>query len=166
MSNLSKALIGVAGFFMVSCATIPRGARAVEPFDSEKYLGKWFEIARFDFRFEKNLDSTTAEYSMNGDGSIRVVNRGYDYVKENWKQAVGRAKFKGAPDRAQLLVSFFGPFYAGYNVIALDGDYRYALVAGQSLSYLWILSRERTIPEDVKARFLIRQLLSATMCRS
>jgi apolipoprotein D and lipocalin family protein len=83
-----------------------------------------------------------------------VTNRGYNYVKGKWQEAKAKARFVGADTRAALEVSFFGPFYAGYNVIALDKDYNYALVAGDSLKYLWILSRVKTIPEDVKKDYL------------
>lgn len=146
-----------AALLLQSCkATIPAGVQAVRPFDAERYLGRWYEIARFDFRFERGLDHTTAEYSRNEDGSIRVVNRGRRQKDGTWKEAVGKAKFVGEPDVAMLKVSFFGPFYAGYNVIALDPDYKYALVAGQSRKYLWILSREKTLPEAVKADYLAR----------
>jgi apolipoprotein D and lipocalin family protein len=150
-----KILIGTAGVILLNaCSNIPKGATAIKPFDKAKYLGKWFEIARMDFRFERNLNNTTAEYSLNDNGTIRVVNRGYNYVTKEWKQAVGKAKFDGNPTEAKLKVSFFGPFYSGYNVIALDNDYKYALVAGKNLKYLWILSREITIPEDTKQDFL------------
>lgn len=134
--------------------TIPEGAQVVKQFDAQKYLGKWYEIARFDFRFERNLDNTTATYSMNEDGTIKVDNEGYNYVKKKRSQAIGKAKFRGDKTEAALKVSFFGPFYAPYNVIALDSDYQYALVAGQSLKYLWILSRQKTIPEDIKQAYL------------
>lgn len=137
-----------------ACTTIPKGVTAVKPFDKEKYLGKWYEIARMDFRFERNLNNTTANYSVNDDGTIKVLNRGYNYVKKEWSEAVGKAKFVGDQNTAMLKVSFFGPFYGGYNVIALDAEYKYALVAGQDLSYLWILSRETTIPDDVKHNYL------------
>ena len=140
---------------LLSCTPgIPEEATAVSPFDSKKYLGKWYEIARIDFKFEENLNNTTAEYSMNEDGSIQVLNQGYNTKKDKWEQAKGKAKFVGSEDVARLKVSFFGPFYSGYNVIALDEDYRYALVAGESLDYLWILSRDTTIPQDVKEEYL------------
>lgn len=142
------------GCMFSACQTIPPGAVAVKSFDKEKYLGAWYEIARFDFKFEKNMDNTTANYSVNADGSIKVINRGYNYVTKEWKEAVGKAKFVSEPTIAMLKVSFFGPFYAGYNVIALDEDYRYALVAGSKLKYLWILSREKTIPESIKNEYL------------
>ncbi len=141
-------------FVTGACARIPNGAQVIKPFDADRYLGKWYEIARFDFRFERNLNNTTAEYSLNADGSIKVVNRGYNYVKNKWNQANGKAKFRGSREEAALKVSFFGPFYASYNVIALDPEYRYALIAGQNLDYLWILAREKTIPDDVKNAYL------------
>ncbi len=137
-----------------SCATIPKGASAIHPFDKSKYLGKWYEIARFDFRFEKDLNNTTAEYSLNENGTIRVENRGFNPKKNTWKKAIGKAKFVGPDSMAMLKVSFFGPFYAGYNVIGLDPEYKCALIAGGSLEYLWILSRETTIPDSIKTEFL------------
>lgn len=155
-----KKLIGLsvvlvtAAILLKSCKTIPKGAVAVKPFDVNRYLGKWYEVARFDYRFEKNLINTTAEYSLKDNGNIKVVNRGYDFVKGKWKEAEGKAKFVGDKDEAKLKVSFFGPFYAGYNVIAIDPGYNYALVAGKNLNYLWILSREKTIPASIKESFL------------
>jgi len=148
-------LTAMAGLFVFgSCATIPKGAVAVNPFNAERYLGKWYEIARMDFRFERNLDHTTANYSLNKDGSIRVDNQGYNEKTHQWKQAIGKAKFAGPTDEGRLKVSFFGPFYASYNVIALDDQYTYALVAGKNLKYLWILSRDTTIPETIKQAYL------------
>lgn len=141
-------------FTFHSCRTIPKTAVAVEPFDKGKYLGKWYEIARIDFKFEKNLNNTTAEYSLNENESIKVNNQGYNTVKGKWTQAFGKAKFVGDDTIAMLKVSFFGPFYAGYNVIAIDENYKYALVAGSSLEYLWILSRETKIPDDIKDKYL------------
>jgi len=128
--------------------------QAVMPFDAKRYLGKWYEIARMDFRFERNLDNTTAEYSMNPDGRIRVVNRGFNYKTGKWKQAVGKAKFAAAPDVAKLKVSFFWPFYGAYNVIALDPEYQCALVMGKNIHYLWILSRGTTIPDETRQKYL------------
>lgn len=143
-----------SAIFLNACATIPEGATAVKPFDKSRYLGKWYEIARLDFRFERNLNNTTADYSLNANGTIKVVNRGYNYVEKKWTEAVGKAKFAGDPDIGMLKVSFFGPFYSGYNVIALDKQYKYALVAGESLKYLWILSREKSIPDEIRNNYL------------
>jgi apolipoprotein D and lipocalin family protein len=140
-----------------SCGkTIPEGASAVKPFDVNRYLGKWYEIARLDFKQERGLNNTTADYSLNNDGTIKVVNRGYDVNEKTWKEATGKAKFVDAQDEAKLKVSFFGPFYSGYNVIAIDPEYRYALIAGEDLKYLWLLSRERSMPEIVKQEYVAK----------
>jgi apolipoprotein D and lipocalin family protein len=149
---VSLSCIIMLGLF--SCATIPEGAVAVSPFDKAKYLGKWYEIARLDFKFERDLNNTTAEYSLNEDGTIKVDNKGYNTKKGEWSQAIGKAKFVGDDNIGMLKVSFFGPFYSGYNVLAIDDEYRYALVSGKNLKYLWILSRETTIPEEIKANYL------------
>jgi apolipoprotein D and lipocalin family protein len=133
---------------------IPKGATAVQPFDIKRYLGKWFEIARMPVRFEKGLQSVTAVYSQNTDGSIRVTNRGYEKKLNKWKESIGKAKLLDNPQEARLKVSFFGPFYAGYNVLAIDPDYNYALVVGHNLNYLWLLSRTTTLPEGVKAAYI------------
>ena len=148
--------IGILGFIILnSCSVgIPKGATAIQNFDSEKYLGKWYEIARFDYRFEKNLDNVTATYSLNSDGTIKVDNKGYDYVKKEWKQSVGEARFVNSKNEARLKVTFFKPFWAGYNVIDIDENYQNALVVGKNLDYIWILSREKTISENTKQRFL------------
>lgn len=151
-TKLLLLIVILTGFY--SCASIPKGATAVTPFDKEKYLGKWYEIARLDFRFERDLNNTTADYSLNDNGTIRVDNQGYNTVKEERTQAIGKAKFVGDENTGMLKVSFFGPFYSGYNVIAIDENYKYVLVAGESLKYLWILSRETTIPDDMKERYL------------
>ncbi len=154
-SDLTVVLTGAILLLLNSCAsTIPVGAVAVKPFDKEKYLGKWYEIARMEFKFEKNQKNITATYSVNPNGTIKVDNRGYDTVAIKWKEAIGKAKFVKDPMEAKLKVSFFGPFYGGYNVIALDPDYRYALVAGGSLKYLWILAREKSIPDDIRQKYL------------
>ncbi len=141
-------------FLIQSCASIPENAQPVTDFDAKKYLGAWFEIARFDYRFEKNLSNVIAQYSLNEDQSIKVFNSGYNFKKEEWQSATGSAKFRGDENVAALKVTFFKPFYSGYNVVAIDKDYKYALVAGRSLEYLWILSREKTMPEEVKTSYV------------
>lgn len=148
------ALAGIALTLKSCSVSIPKGAKAVKPFDKKKYLGKWFEIARLDFKWERNLNNVTANYTLKPDGSIKVDNKGYNYLKYEWKQSIGTAKFVGSEEEARLKVAFFKPFYAGYNVIAIDNDYKYALVAGNNLKYLWILSRETSIPEDIKTSYL------------
>lgn len=147
-----------AAFLVVACSspTPPQGVTVVTPFDAQKFLGSWYEIARFDHRFERGLQKVTANYSPMSDGGIQVINRGYNPERGMWQKVTGKAYFTGSPNTAALKVSFFGPFYGGYNVIALDSAYRHALVCGPDHDYLWILSRTPTISDDVK-----QQLLSA-----
>ncbi|MVN91775.1 lipocalin family protein [Mucilaginibacter aquatilis] len=159
MKNKIYLLAGLAGLTVLgiklsSCVSIPKGATAVKPFNEQEYLGTWYEIARMDFKFEKGLSEVTANYSMNDDGTIKVTNRGFKDKDQEWKESIGKAKFVKSPDEARLKVSFFGPFYAGYNVIALDDDYKYALIAGNNLKYLWLLSREKSMPDYIKQRYL------------
>jgi apolipoprotein D and lipocalin family protein len=151
---LNQILAFLALIFFNACETIPEGAKAVKPFEVNKYLGTWYEIARMDFKFERDLKNVTATYSLNDNGTIKVLNQGFNINTNERKQAIGKAKFVDLTDEAKLKVSFFGPFYAGYNVVALDAEYKYALIAGQSLEYLWILSREKTIPENIKTEYL------------
>jgi len=137
-----------------SCSSIPENAKAVENFDVASYMGTWYEIARLDFRYERDLDNVSAQYALNEKGHVSVLNSGHNFKKDEWEKAEGLAKFRGDKDVAKLKVSFFGPFYSGYNVVALDKDYQYALVAGKDLDYLWILSRSKDIPEGIKADYL------------
>lgn len=148
------AIMAVVATIFTSCVGIPDGVTAVQNFNKDKYLGKWYEIARFDFRFERNLDNTTAQYSINPDGSIKVLNQGYNYVKKEWDSAEGKAKFVGSESEARLKVSFFGPFYAGYNVVDIDDNYQNTLIYGNSTKYMWILSRNKTIDDATKKRFI------------
>ena len=152
------SIIGLLVFFILtsflSCGTKVKGAVGVSNFDVNKYLGKWYELARYDSWFEKDMDKTQAFYSLNEDGTVRVENSGYEVTKGKWKTSVGKAKFRGAKNIGELKVSFFGPFYGDYTILALDSEYKYSLVVGSSLDYLWILSRTKTIPEDVKQHFL------------
>ena len=131
----------------------PEGIQPVTVFVLAGYLGTWHEIARLDHSFERGLEQVGAEYSLNEDGSVRVLNMGYDPVKKKWKAAEGRARFAGAADVASLEVSFFGPFYGGYHVFALDPA-RYALVTSGSRDYLWLLAREKSLTADLKSELV------------
>ena len=147
------------GFFaalgLFGCAGAPEGIVAVKGFDLYRYLGAWYEIARLDHSFERGLFNVTATYSLADDGTVRVLNRGYDPGRKRWKEATGKARFSSSPDIGQLKVSFFGPFYGGYNIIELDqAGYSYALVCGPSRAYLWILSREPKLEAAVQNRLV------------
>ena len=140
-------------FWLMGCATAPpEGMTAVSPFDAQRYQGNWYEVARLDHSFERDMRDVTANYSLQADGSVQVLNRGFDMKKNDWREAIGKAKFIGDIQRASLKVSFFGPFYGGYHVIALDPAYRWSMVVGPDRDYLWILSRSNTLDPMVKAQ--------------
>lgn len=132
---------------LASCASTlpPPGVTAVTPFDVQRYAGRWYELARLDHSFERGMTDVSATYTIQEDGSVRVVNRGYTPATGHWREAVGKALFTQAPNIGSLKVSFFGPFYGGYHVAALDPDYRWALVLGPDTSYAWILARSKQL---------------------
>lgn len=132
------------------CTGIPDGVQAVTGFELDRYLGTWYEVARLDHSFERGMSNVTATYSMRDDGGVSVVNRGYKDAKGKWNEAMGKAYFIGDTDVGQLKVSFFGPFYGGYNILELDkDDYQYALISGPDRSYLWILARSPNLSQNV-----------------
>lgn len=112
----------------------------VDEFDLDRYLGEWYEIARYNHSFERGMDNTMAEYILQDDGKVFVLNTGWKDGK--FKVAEGKAKYKdpeGNP--GALKVSFFLFFYSEYNVMMVDKDYQISLVGSKSDNYLWILSR-------------------------
>jgi len=140
---------------LTACTGTPKGVEPVSGFELDRYLGKWYEIARLDHSFERGLTSVTADYSLRDDGHVKVINRGYNQEKNQWKEAEGKAKFVNDPDTAQLKVSFFGPFYGSYIVFGLDKqDYQYAFVAGPNHGYLWLLARTPQVDEAIIERFI------------
>jgi len=154
---MKKYICALFAAFLSGCATAPKGVTPVAGFRLDRYLGVWHEIARLDHSFERGLVGVTAEYSMRPDGGVNVVNRGYSEAGGKWKEAVGRAYFTGDKAVGQLKVSFFRPFYGGYNIIELDPDnYSYALVAGPDRSYLWILARSPELAPEIIQRLEAR----------
>lgn len=150
MSNRFRPLTDMARLFLAvvalssltSCVMTSDKFTAVDNFSLRQYLGNWYEIARLDHAFERGLSQVTATYSMRDDGGVRVINRGFNTKTSEWESAEGKAYFIGDATTGALKVSFFGPFYGAYNVVALDHeDYQYSLVAGPSHKYLWILAR-------------------------
>jgi apolipoprotein D and lipocalin family protein len=141
-------------FVLFGCVGIPDGVEAVRGFDVNRYLGTWYEIARLDHPFERGLTKVRAEYTLRDDGGINVTNTGFDPRKNAWRTAAGKAYPVGDPAVGRLKVSFFGPFYGGYNILALDRDYSHALVCGPSREYLWILAREPKMEEAVKTNLV------------
>ena len=136
---------------------MPEKVSPIQQFEVQRYLGKWYEIARLDHSFERGLNNITAEYSLRSDGGINVKNRGFELKKNEWNEANGKAYFVNDKEEAYLKVSFFGPFYGSYVVFGLDQkDYQYSYVSGPDLSYLWLLSRTPEVSDEVMSDFLER----------
>ena len=146
--------VGIVGNLLSGCLGLPEGVQPVDEFDLQRYLGKWYEIARLDHSFERGLDHVTAEYSLREDGGIRVINKGFSTANNNWKEIEGKAYFVRDPNEGYLKVSFFGPFYGSYVVFDLDKEYQYAFVAGVNKSYLWLLARTPTVSEELIKQFV------------
>lgn len=127
----------------------------IQNLDLNRYLGTWYEIARFPHSFEEGLVGVTATYSMLPDGKIRVENAGYKDTFDGMRDvATGKAKVAGRPTDGHLKVSFFLFFYADYFIMDLDPDYRWALIGSKSDNYLWILSRSPEMEENVYEKIL------------
>ncbi|MEZ0233141.1 MAG: lipocalin family protein [Methylophilaceae bacterium] len=140
---------------LTACLGVPEGIQTVQHVKAEQYLGTWYEIARMDHSFERGLIKVTADYSLRDDGSIKVINKGFDPKTQKWNEAEGKAYFVDPQNQdgsysGKLKVSFFGPFYGAYNILVIGKDYQYALVCGPDRSYLWILSRTPTLPKDIQ----------------
>ena len=152
---MKRLLLFLSTLGLCGCVRIPDSVAPVKGFDLNRYLGKWYEIARLDHSFERGLEKVTAEYSLRPDGGVRVLNRGFSPTEQKWRQSEGKAYFVGASSEGYLKVSFFGPFYGSYVVFDLDEEnYQYAFISGPNHSYLWLLSRTPTLDERVLARFV------------
>ena len=134
----------------------------IEHLDIPRYMGRWYEIARYDHRFERRMSEVTATYGLSPDGSIRVLNAGYKrdaHGRSKFRRIVGRAKIPDATRPGRLKVSFFLWFYSDYYILELDREgYNYALIGSSSDKYLWILSRTPQLSEDVKSLLLTAAL--------
>jgi apolipoprotein D and lipocalin family protein len=143
-----KKLFVLIAALLSGCTGIPDGLTAINGLEINRYMGTWYEIARLDHRFERGLNNISATYTLREDGSVNVLNKGWNQAYGEWEQAEGKAYLVDQPDKGRLKVSFFGPFYGGYNIIDLDKkDYAYSMVTGPDKSYLWILSRTRQLPK-------------------
>lgn len=165
VSILRKCTVRGAGmpyiFILVSCigacTSIPDGVQPVTNLDLNRYLGRWYEIARLDHSFERGLTDVTADYSMLPDGGVKVVNRGFNIKDKKWEQVEGKAYFVDREKYGHLKVSFFGPFYGSYIIFELDQkDYQYALVSGPNRSYLWVQSRRPKLQSSVKEKLFAK----------
>ncbi|WP_395337503.1 lipocalin family protein [Novosphingobium sp. BL-8H] len=160
-STIAFALAGTS-LLVGACASIPRagpvGNGAVpmpaKPIDVKRYMGRWYEQYRYEASFEKNMESVTADYSLNHDGTVKVVNRGLRNGK--WKESTGKATIVDTATNARLKVSFFGPFYGNYWVLDHGDEYDWSIVGEPSGRYLWVLTREARPDADLLSRLEAR----------
>lgn len=151
---LRKLFIALMLSLLAACTGVPEGIEAVKSFQPDRYLGKWYEIARLDHGFERGLSQVTAEYLPREQGGIKVINRGYSAEDGEWQQAEGKAFAVKDDNSGHLKVSFFGPFYASYVIFNLDDNYQYAFITGPSRDYLWLLAREPRVSDELKQKFI------------
>lgn len=132
--------------------------QTVKQVDLGRYMGKWYEIARYDNKFEKGMQGVTAEYTLLDNGKIKVVNSGYrDSLDGEFRMAIGKAKIPDPGEPGKLKVSFFLFFYADYYILELDQvNYAYVLIGSSSDKYLWILSRTPQLASE-KLNFLLKR---------
>lgn len=146
-------LIFLVGILFVACGSKNLPLETVNKVDINKYLGNWYEIARFEHRFEKDCKNVNANYSLKEDGHIKVINRCTKITTNKKSEAIGVAYAKD-DSFSKLRVSFFRPFYGEYWIIDLADDYSYALVGSPSREYLWILARDKTISSELKEKLI------------
>lgn len=149
---LSFALLGIC---TATIAQKPIDNSTITAFNLNQYMGKWYEIARYDHSFERDLVGCTAEYSLREDGKIKVLNSGHlKTLNGPYKESIGKAKARRNGKPGQLEVSFFGPFYGDYDILELAPDYSYSVVGSSSPKYLWILSRTPQLTPETKSKIL------------
>lgn len=146
----------IACCLLSGCLAVPDGIEPVDNFELNRYLGKWYEIARLDHSFERGLEAVSAEYSLRDDGGIRVINSGYNTDTQANQEAEGRAYFVEQPNLGYLKVSFFGPFFGSYVIFELDENYQYAFIAGNTTNYLWLLARTPEVSQELVNQFINR----------
>ena len=146
----------VACCLLSGCLAVPDGIEPVDNFELNRYLGKWYEIARLDHSFERGLEAVSAEYSLRDDGGIRVINSGRNTDTQANQEAEGRAYFVEQPDLGYLKVSFFGPFFGSYVIFELGENYQYAFIAGNTTNYLWLLARTPEVSQELVNQFISR----------
>jgi len=153
-TTLRFGIMCLSLLLLTACVSIPEGIKPVNNFDMNRYIGRWYEIARLDHRFERGMQKVTADYSLRKDGGLDVINRGFLTKQQEWKEAKGKDYLIDQANQGHLKVSFFGPFYGSYIVFELDDEHdQYAFVTSTSRDYLWFLSRTPTVSPELMQTF-------------
>lgn len=149
------SLFGVVflSLFLASCSTKQTDLKTVEKVDLERYLGSWYEIARYEHSFQKDCKNVKANYSLREDKKIQVVNSCTKISTNEFKDAKAIA-YSVDETNSKLKVSFFRPFYGDYWILDLDKDYKYVIIGTPSKEYLWILSREKIMNDELLNKLL------------
>jgi len=154
MRNIFIVLISI---IFIGCSNKYPPLPTVEQVDLQKYLGSWYEIARFEHHFQKGCKNVTATYELQDDDKIKVINR-CAMIEDDEKKEATAVAYTADETNSKLKVSFFRPFYGDYYIVDLADDYSYAVVATPSREFLWILSRTKTIDEATKNNILNKLL--------
>ena len=150
MEKISKSLILICIMFLfTACSSKNPPLQTVEKVDLERYLGTWYEIARYEHFFEKDCKNVSANYSIMDEETIKVINKCTKIQTNEKKEAMGRA-YAIDETNSKLKVSFFRPFYGDYWVLILDENYEYVVVGTPNREYLWILARDKKLPLKIQ----------------
>lgn len=141
---------------LAACSHVPFDSQPMPRVEAEKYMGKWYEIARLPNRFEKGCDGVTAEYALQKDGTVSVLNTCHKGGPQGPARTASAKAWSVDPSGSRYEVSFFRPFRAPYWIIELDEQYRWAAVGHPDRKYLWILAREKTLPPEVEKALLAK----------
>ncbi len=134
-------------------------AAQIEPiadFDVERFVGDWYEIARMERGIGKPLTRSRVEYESRDDGSLHITSRGFHTGTNRWVESTGIARFVGSPNFGAMKASFFGPFFEGYHIVAIDPEYRWAMIMGDTTESFKLLSRT-PVMDGVTADRLVHQ---------
>ena len=142
--------------FLSGCATKPLNINPIQNFDVNKYMGRWYEIARIDSFLKDGMDYVYSDYHLDKDGTISVLSSGLKAGDSTREYVEGEADLAKGRKTGFLEISFIRPFYSDYIVFKVDGDYQYSYVGGSDKNHIWLFSKTPTVPEDIREDFLAR----------
>jgi apolipoprotein D and lipocalin family protein len=157
-SSLLVKIISIVALVMVTmdcnATNDPLPVTPVQNVDLARYMGLWYEIARFDHFFQEGCRGSTATYTLTPNGEVEIINRCVKEKDSSLREAKGHAWSVDPKGNARLKVSFFWPFRTDYWIIDLGREYEYAVVGSPNRKYLWILARKPMMETDVYKHIL------------